>query len=97
MNISSIRPPVVPELSPISSTTQSGGGDFRSVFEGAIQHVESANSSAEKSVENFLSGDGEELHSTILASQRAELEFDLMVQVRNKIVSAYQEVMRMQM
>jgi flagellar hook-basal body complex protein FliE len=31
-----------------------------------------------------------------LASQRAELEFDLFLQVRNKVVSAYQEVMRMQ-
>src|SRR6185369_1425935 len=46
---------------------------------------------------NFLSGDGEDLHSTVLAVQRAGLEFDMLMQVRNKVVSAYQEVMRMQM
>ena len=36
------------------------------------------------------------MHSVILASQRAELEFDMFLQVRNKVVSAYQEIMRMQ-
>ena len=48
-------------------------------------------------MEQFLSGEGEDLHSTILASQRADLEFQMFMQVRNKVVSAYQEVMKMQM
>ena len=48
-------------------------------------------------MQQFLSGDGEDLHSTVLAVQRASLEFDMLMQVRNKVVSAYQEVMRMQM
>ena len=45
----------------------------------------------------FLSGEGEDLHTTILATQQAELSFDLFLQMRNKVVSAYQEIMRMQM
>ncbi|HWZ34258.1 MAG TPA: flagellar hook-basal body complex protein FliE [Bryobacteraceae bacterium] len=96
MNISSIRPPVAPDLTPPSVSTEKGGG-FKDVLSSAIQEVESSNNTAKTSVEQFLSGDGGELHSTILATQRAGLEFDLMIQVRNKIVSAYQEVMRMQM
>jgi len=52
---------------------------------------------ASASVEQFLSGEGGELHSVVLATQRAELSFDLMLQMRNKIVSAYQEIMRMPM
>jgi flagellar hook-basal body complex protein FliE len=36
------------------------------------------------------------LHTTVLATQRAELSFDLFLQVRNKVVAAYQEIMRMQ-
>ena len=51
----------------------------------------------EQSVENFLSGNGDDLHSTILSVQRADLEFQMFMQVRNKVVSAYQEVMKMQM
>jgi flagellar hook-basal body complex protein FliE len=96
MNISSIRPPVAPDLTPSSVGTKQAG-DFKGVLQSAIAEVESSSSAAQKSVEQFLSGDGGELHSTILATQRASLEFDLMLQVRNKIVSAYQEVMRMQM
>jgi flagellar hook-basal body complex protein FliE len=36
------------------------------------------------------------LHSTILATQKASLDFELLLQVRNKVVSAYDEVMKMQ-
>ena len=45
---------------------------------------------------NFLTGGNEELHSVALAAQRASLEFELFLQVRNKVTSAYQEIMRMQ-
>lgn len=70
---------------------------FRDVLGSAINEVEGARSNANQAIDKFLSGDGEDLHSTILASQRADLEFDMFLQVRNKIVSAYQEVMKMQM
>jgi flagellar hook-basal body complex protein FliE len=63
----------------------------------AIGEVENTRSDAAKSVEHFLSGTGEDLHSTILATQRAELEFQMFMQVRNKVVSAYQEIMKMPM
>jgi flagellar hook-basal body complex protein FliE len=59
--------------------------------------VQSAQQTAATSVEQFLSGEGSELHSAILATQRAELSFDLLLQARNKVVSAYQEIMRMPM
>src|SRR5258708_30275390 len=75
----------------------SGGGAFRDVLSSAIQSVEGLGRNASSSVERFLSGEGEELHTTLLATQRAELSFDLFLQMRNKVVSAYQEIMRMQM
>ena len=73
------------------------GTSFKDVLNSAIGEVEDSRSSAAKSVEQFLSGDGEDLHSTILATQRAELEFQMFMQVRNKVVSAYQEIMKMPM
>jgi flagellar hook-basal body complex protein FliE len=48
-------------------------------------------------VERFLSGEGEELHNTVLATTRAELSFDMFLQTRNKVVNAYQEIMKMQL
>src|SRR5215472_3394667 len=76
---------------------RSAGGGFQDVFVSAIKSVEGYGQNASASVERFLSGEGEELHNTVLATQQAELSFELFLQARNKVVSAYQEVMRMQM
>jgi len=73
------------------------GSSFADVFAGAVRNVESYGRDASTSVERFLNGEGEELHSTVLATQRAEMAFDLFLQMRSKVVSAYQEIMRMQM
>src|SRR5579864_4847514 len=100
MNISPIQPSSIQPVGPIEiggPARSSGGSDFQNVLQGAIEQVERSRSDANQSVQNFLSGDGEDLHSTILSVQRADLEFDMLMQVRNKVVSAYQEVMRMQM
>jgi flagellar hook-basal body complex protein FliE len=100
MNISPIQPSSIQPVGPIEiggANRASGGSEFQNVLQGAIEQVESASSDAKQSVQNFLSGDGEDLHSTVLAVQRAGLEFDMLMQVRNKVISAYQEVMRMQM
>ena len=91
--ISGIR---LPEA--VQATGKSGGGGgFQDVLASALQKVDAIGQNADASVQRFLSGDGEELHTTILATQQAELSFDLFMQARNKVVSAYQEIMRMQM
>lgn len=73
------------------------GVSFSEVLGSAVGAVENARADANTRVQNFLSGEGEDLHSVILATQKAELSFELFQQVRNKVVQAYQEVMRMQM
>lgn len=91
-----VSPSAVPEAIRPAGESR-GGGAFQDVLANAIQSVESFGQDASASVQRFLSGEGEELHSTIMATQRAELSFDLFQQVRNKVVSAYQEIMRMPM
>jgi flagellar hook-basal body complex protein FliE len=72
-------------------------GDFRSLMEGVLGKVEESRTEATQAVEQFLSGEGGELHGVVLASQRAELALSLFLQARNKVVQAYQEIMRMPM
>ncbi len=72
-------------------------GDFQSVLEGTINTLQSMQNDADTSVQKFLTGENEELHTTVLATQRAEMAFELGLQVRNKVVSAYQEIMKMQL
>ncbi|HSW50847.1 MAG TPA: flagellar hook-basal body complex protein FliE [Bryobacteraceae bacterium] len=69
---------------------------FRDLLEGAIGSVENRRREASQAVESFLAGEGGELHTTVLATQRAELALELFLQTRNKVVQAYQEIMRMQ-
>jgi flagellar hook-basal body complex protein FliE len=89
---------VSPFSSPTLPSTGSGqASSFGEVLSGAIGEVESARSNAATSVEQFLAGNGDDLHTTVLATQRAELEFEMFMQVRNKVVSAYQEIMKLQM
>jgi flagellar hook-basal body complex protein FliE len=88
----------IPAVAPLAAPSQtSQPGAFQSVLQGAIQNIESANNNASDSVQKFLKGENEELHTAILAVQQASIAFDLGLQVRNKVVDAYQEIMRMQM
>ena len=73
-----------------------GEGGFGAVLQDAMHTVGALNETASKGVESFLSGEGDDLHKTIMATQRAELGMELFLQVRNKVVQAYQEIMRMQ-
>jgi flagellar hook-basal body complex protein FliE len=90
-----IQPVAIPAAQPAGPTAQPGG--FQSLLQGMIGGVEQSQTQAQQMATNFLNGGNEELHSVALASQRASLEFELFMQVRNKVVSAYQEVMRMQL
>jgi flagellar hook-basal body complex protein FliE len=96
-SIANITPLTLPQLTPATTSTAGQPGEFQKVLTGAINQVESLNNSASDSVQKFLRGDNEELHTTILATQKAELAFQLGLQVRNKVVDAYQEIMKMQM
>jgi flagellar hook-basal body complex protein FliE len=86
-----------PQIDPASSTPGRGNArEFGSVLEKAIAQVEQSRQTANAQVERLLSGKPEELHSVVLNTQKAQLEFELFLEVRNKVVQAYQEIMRMQ-
>lgn len=97
-SLAPVQPLEMPETSAGASSGASGAsGSFKDVLGSAINEVESSRANANQSIQQFLSGEGGDLHSTILASQRADLEFQMFMEVRNKVVSAYQEIMKMQM
>jgi flagellar hook-basal body complex protein FliE len=89
--------PVSP-VNPIEPNGKAGKtGDFQTILQSAIDRVETSRSAANDAVEKFVSGEDQDLHTTMLATQRASLDFELLLQVRNKVVQSYQEIMRMQL
>jgi flagellar hook-basal body complex protein FliE len=87
----------IPAIPPISAGQPSTAGSFQSVLSDAIGRVEQFQQNSENAIGKYLSGEDEEVHKVALAVEDAETSFDLFLQVRNKVISAYQEVMRMQM
>lgn len=94
--ITSFPIPSLPSLPGVEPAAASGGAAFQSVLTDAISKVESFGNNADTSIKNFLSGEGEDLHKVALATQQADLSFQLFMQVRNKVVTAYNQVMQMQ-
>ena len=88
----------LPAIAPISTPAQSpsSSGAFQNAFSEAVAKVEAFQQNADATVNRFLSGEGEELHHVAITAQQAELSFQLFMQVRNKIVTAYQQMMQMQ-
>jgi flagellar hook-basal body complex protein FliE len=97
MNITPAANPFT--VSALSGLTGAGtpGVSFADVFSNAINQVESAQQTAKSAATELLAGGKGDVHSVALASQRAELSLELFQQVRNKFVSAYQEIMKMPM
>ena len=74
---------------------ETAGSEFADALKDTLGQVEDLQASASQHVNEVLHGNGQDLHSALIAVEKADLSFQLMMQVRNKIVQAYQEVSRM--
>ena len=61
------------------------------------QEVNQASAQAEDEARNLMTGESADMHTAMLAVQKADLSFQMMMAVRSKLIDAYREVMRMQM
>lgn len=69
---------------------------FSETLQEAMDQVQSAQGEAEAKVAQLLNGSGGDVHTAMIAVEKADLSFQLMMQVRNKIVQAYQQISNMQ-
>lgn len=80
-----------------ATSTVAGGADFAQILQGSIDKVNQTQVQANQMAEKLAAGDtSQNLHEVMIALQTASVSFQEMVQVRNKLVSAYQDVMNMQ-
>lgn len=73
-----------------------GGDSFYSVLKDSIDQVNGLQQEADKMMEGLAKGETKNIHETMIAIEKANVSFNMMLQVRNKLLSAYEEVMRMQ-
>jgi len=84
-----------------TSPTEVGGsgkssGGFGATLRTAINQVNDLSQDSQEQVTGLLQGDRKDLHNVMIAVEKADIAFQLMMQVRNKIVNAYEEVSKMQ-
>jgi flagellar hook-basal body complex protein FliE len=80
-----------------AQSAPAGGADFAQILQNSIDQVNQTQQQAEGMAANFAAGDGNaNLHEVMISLQKANISFQEMVQVRNKLVSAYHDVMNMQ-
>jgi flagellar hook-basal body complex protein FliE len=87
---------VLPNTIKNTQGTEKTDGSFTGVLKHAINTINQAQIEADQAVQELATGNEKDIHQTMIALEKAEVSFQLMMQVRNKIVSAYEEIMRMQ-
>jgi flagellar hook-basal body complex protein FliE len=91
--------PNFPGTLPTSPTTPSRAeteGGFGSTLKDAINQMNELSDSSDQKVAELVKGDRQDIHNVMIAVEKADIAFQLMMQVRNKIVNAYQEVSKLQ-
>lgn len=71
-------------------------GSFKDVFSDALNKVNDLQNNADDMKVKLATGEVNDIHTVMIASEKASLALQLTVQIRNKLVDAYQEIMRMQ-
>ena len=79
-----------------SGTQVDGEMSFSETMAESLSKVNSLQQDADEAIEDFVAGKSQNIHETMIAVNKADLAFRMTMQVRNKIVEAYQEVLRMQ-
>jgi flagellar hook-basal body complex protein FliE len=83
--------------SPLGGAAPSSGSEsFGSLVKNSLESLDGTQKAAEQEIAKAVTGESPDLHKTIIALQTADLKFQLGLQVRNKLLGAYEEVMRMQ-
>src|SRR5260370_28979582 len=72
------------------------GSKFMETLQQTMDQAQGAQNDAQGQVAELLNGNGADLHRAMIAVEKADLSFQLMMQVRNKIVQAYQQISTMQ-
>jgi flagellar hook-basal body complex protein FliE len=97
INFSNISAVATGSAIPTGGTEASAGGDeFGSLIKNAVESIDKTQKGAEQEISKAVTGESTDLHKTIIQLQTADLKFQLGLQVRNKLIGAYEEIMRMQ-
>ena len=72
-----------------------GTASFGQMLKGSLERVSQLQKEADASVTDLATGKQTDIHQTMIAVEKADVSFELLMQIRNKLISAYESIMRM--
>ena len=95
--LTSAIPPIVdPSSLPAAGGEPGAASAFHGALKEAISSINDIQMEAGQAVDALVTGQSQNIHQTMMALQQADVSFQLMMQIRNKLVTAYEEIQRMQ-
>ncbi len=91
-SITSIQPAQISGSTPAAQP----GAPFAALMRNAMQQVQALESNATQAVDGLMTGNGTDVHTAMIATQKADLAFEMALAFRNKAVGAYQQLMSTQ-
>jgi flagellar hook-basal body complex protein FliE len=79
-----------------STRTEKTATSFSDILKDSISKVGELEKDANQQTEQLIKMENQDIHNTMIAVEKADLSFQLMMQIRTKIINAYEEIMRMQ-
>ena len=92
-NISKVYPDLLTGNKQVQKTE---GKSFNEIIKTSIADVNKLQKDSDNAVRNLVTGEETDIHKTMIKMEKAEISFQLMMAVRNKIITAYETIMRMQ-
>lgn len=88
---------VPPDAPGVGAASGAGnGGTFSEILRKSVDEVNTLQGQSDTAIKELVAGRSKNIHETMLTIERADTSLKLMMQVRNKILDAYREIMRMQ-
>ena len=92
--LSSIGKQMMPDFGAVDSAAPAGGQSFVQSLQTAFESLNNQQNSALSLSKDFATGRTSDIHGVMIASEQATVSLQLATQVRNKVIDAYQEIMR---
>jgi flagellar hook-basal body complex protein FliE len=99
MSINSINPVLsqnIASMNNISQNTNTNSNTFQNILNNTINTLNNNINTTQESIENIMTGKSDDFHKFLVESEKTSINIQLTLQVRNKVVEAYNDIMRMQ-
>ncbi len=83
------------DLKKVSNSKEENNLSFKSIFENALNNYVEAETQVDEDIYKISVGESDDLHNLMINTKKAEMSLELVIQLRNKALDAYNEIMRM--